>query len=290
MITHTINRVTVHEGDCLQSLRAMPDECVDCCVTSPPYWGLRDYGHEGQYGLEQTLRAYIDQMVMVFQQVRRVLKSDGTLWLNIGDSYFVGNGELKPKDLCGIPWRLALALQAEGWWLRQDIIWHKPNPMPESTKDRCTKAHEYVFLLSKSDRYYFDSKAMQEPAMRPAGSGNKQRKAASERGVPADTDGKTSGAVAGSVPWAGETRNRRSVWTIAAKPYPGAHFAVMPEELATLCVNAGCREGGVVLDPFGGSGTVGVVARKSGCDAVLCELNPEYIAQIKDRLKQGSLL
>jgi DNA modification methylase len=302
------------QGDCIEGLRTLPDARVHCCVTSPPYWGLRDYGHDGQIGLEATPEAYVARMVEVFREVRRVLRDDGTCWVNLGDSY-AGNASsggknsndggpavrvagvptkrgdgIKPKDLCGIPWRVAFALQADGWWLRQDIIWHKPNPMPESVRDRCTKAHEYVFLLTKSERYFYDAEAVSEPVSESsvarvsqstwgeqAGSdrvpgktngpmkavlkrsGNKERRPASDRGVPADTQGRTSGAVAGSVPWAGTTRNKRSVWTVTTRPYKGAHFAVMPAALVEPCIKAGCPE---QCCPVCGKGWERVVERK----------------------------
>jgi DNA modification methylase len=221
------------EGDCLDVLRTLPDASVHCCVTSPPYWGLRDYGHDGQIGLESTPEAYVARMVEVFREVRRVLRDDGTLWLNLGDSYKGG------KQLGGIPWRVAFALQADGWWLRQDIIWHKPNPMPESVRDRCTKAHEYVFLLTKGNRYYYESAAVSEPAKTAGQIGGLTSYAAVASGR------KPSGNM---IPERGAayvrpaTRNRRSVWTISTKSYSGAHFAVMPPELVEPCIKAGCPE------------------------------------------------
>ena len=291
-------------GDCLESLRKLPDECVNCCVTSPPYWGLRDYGHDGQIGLEKTPEEYVARMVEVFRGVRRVLKDDGTLWLNLGDSYngIGGPGKqdggpigptaatavegtkgrringLKPKDLVGIPWRVAFALQADGWWLRQDIIWAKPNPMPESVTDRCTKAHEYVFLLSKSAKYWYDAEAVSEMAIQPTGSPIKvcQHKQAK---LGANLTG-TLGANCGP-----ETRNRRSVWQIATQPYSGAHFAVMPSDLVEPCILAGCPEGGTVLDPFAGSGTVAQVAIAHGRQTIACELNPSYGELIQKRIR-----
>jgi DNA modification methylase len=340
------------QGDCIEGLRTLPDASVHCCVTSPPYWGLRDYGHDGQIGLESTPEAYVARMVEVFREVRRVLREDGTCWVNLGDSYYnyrpgwngalnkqsFHNGDngkptdkekgvarrankidgLKEKDLVGIPWRVAFALQADGWWLRQDIIWHKPNPMPESVRDRCTKAHEYVFLLTKSERYYYDAEAVSEPVSESsvarvsqstwgeqAGSdrvpgktngpmkavlkrsGNKERRPASDRGVPADTQGRTSGAVAGSVPWAGTTRNKRSVWTVTTRPYKGAHFATMPPALVEPCILAGCPEGGTVLDPFTGSGTTLAVAAELGRSGIGCELNPEYIELAEQRIAKS---
>ena len=295
---------TVMVGDCLAALSSMPDCSVNCCVTSPPYYGLRDYGVDGQIGLEDSPDAYVSRLVEVFREVRRVLTDDGTLWLNIGDSYarnpakgqhkpgdsgkqayiydkgngrasstFLGEG-LKEKDLIGIPWLLAFALRDDGWYLRQDIIWHKPNPMPESVTDRCTKAHEYLFLLSKSERYYFDHNAMKEDAVaKPKPCGPKNDSSRNDSG--------RTGIVRGD----GSTRNRRSVWTITPKPYKGAHFAVYPPELIEPCVIAGCPAGGTVLDPFGGSGTTGGVALKHGRNAVLCELSPDYVALMPARIE-----
>jgi DNA modification methylase len=276
-------------------------------VTSPPYWGLRDYGHDGQIGLESTPEAYVARMVEVFREVRRVLRDDGTLWVNLGDSYFgTGRGPthptgfhggdngtsfptkgvyshstLKGKDLCGIPWRVAFALQADGWWLRQDIIWHKPNPMPESVRDRCTKAHEYVFLLTKSERYFYDAEAVSEAASYiPTGTKTVHlRKAPKESTLRNDDYGRT---------WERTpTRNRRSVWTITTKPYSGAHFAVMPPDLVEPCIKAGCPEGGTVLDPFAGSGTTLAVAAELGRSGIGCELNPEYIELAEQRIAKS---
>lgn len=310
-------------GDCRQVLKTMPDESVHCCVTSPPYWGLRDYGVAGQIGLEDTPESFVAELVSVFREVWRVLRKDGTCWINLGDSYAAHPGQrkttdkagskqttnrgaqgapsrssdgFKPKDMCGIPWMVAFALRSDGWYLRQDIIWHKPNPMPESVTDRCTKAHEYVFLLSKSERYYYDSDAIKESAGGWHGSsfddgrnllvhpnvgrnrsGNKERKPASARGVPVDTNGKSAGAVAGSIPWEGDTRNKRSVWTVNTRPYKEAHFATFPPALITPMILAGCPIGGTVLDPFGGSGTTGEVAELLGRNSILIELNPAYI-------------
>jgi site-specific DNA-methyltransferase (cytosine-N4-specific) len=281
-------------GDCRVMLPTLAAESVQTCVTSPPYYGLRDYGHDAQIGMEETPEQYVAQLVEVFREVRRVLRDDGTLWLNLGDTYAGGGGfwpdapsnvarsegkqwgalnpakmdrhnakvksaggkrvpnGLKPKDLIGIPWRVALALQADGWWLRQDIVWSKSSVMPETVTDRCTRAHEYVFLLSKSARYFYDAKAVQEPA----------------------ADG---------------ARNRRSVWTIASKPYVGAHFATMPPELAALCIQAGSRTGDTVLDPFLGSGTTGEAAEALGRRWVGCEINPEYAKQAEVRTAQVGL-
>lgn len=309
-------------GDCIEMLRSLPDASVDCCVTSPPYWGLRDYGHDGQIGLESTPEAYVARMVEVFREVRRVLRDDGTLWLNLGDSYartggWASNdgldgcargesgraktnvqagrngqkrpGGLKEKDLVGIPWRVAFALQADGWWLRQDIIWHKPNPMPESVRDRCTKAHEYVFLLTKSQRYFYDAGAVSEPAVSVRGPGNKKPL----KGV--EEDGEKHRTRAGLHVLAERcredgpplSRNRRSVWTVTTKPYSGAHFAVMPAALVEPCILAGCPEGGTVLDPFSGSGTTLAVAAELGRNGIGCELNPEYVKLSCDRIAKS---
>jgi DNA modification methylase len=313
---------TLHQGDCIATLQTLPEKSINCCVTSPPYFGLRDYGHDGQIGLEQTPEAYVNKMVEVFREVRRVLRDDGTLWLNLGDSYnnrscarksshqtglgfdsedlrktwkdLAGEGRtrmsfthggMKEKDLMGIPWRVAFALQADGWYLRQDIIWHKPNPMPESVKDRCTKAHEYIFLLSKSERYYFDSEAMKEPAVSEKPAGNKRHKYADAYANGTGEEHRTKAGLLAlqGVEW--ETRNRRSVWTVATKPYKGAHFATYPPELIRPCILAGCPKGGTVLDPFGGSGTTAQVAIEEGRNAILCELNPEYIELAKRRIE-----
>jgi DNA modification methylase len=282
---------------------------------------LRDYGHDGQIGLESTPEEYVARMVEVFREVRRVLRDDGTCWVNLGDSYAAnaatskkvgeshrgsdtptlnqphqcrvsvrgGDWSIKAKDLVGIPWRVAFALQADGWWLRQDIIWHKPNPMPESVRDRCTKAHEYVFLLTKSERYYYDADAVSEAVACVRGPGNKRPL----KGV--EEDGKKHRTRAGlhkaAERWREEgppeSRNRRSVWTITTKPYSGAHFAVMPADLVEPCIKAGCPEGGTVLDPFAGSGTTLAVAAQLGRSAIGCELNPEYIALADQRIKNA---
>jgi DNA modification methylase len=267
-------------GDCLEGLRTLPDASVHCCVTSPPYWGLRDYGHDGQIGLEATPEAYVARMVEVFREVRRVLREDGTLWLNLGDSYAAARGGtsmpaetlaggvsgrgdivakrgresgytphrdpaahgLKHKDLIGIPWRVAFALQADGWWLRQDIIWHKPNPMPESVRDRCTKAHEYVFLLTKSERYFYDAEAVSEAAICDRKPGRKITDTRETHGTGGGNAGINSLLARYHEGNAPTTRNRRSVWTITTKPYSGAHFAVMPPDLVEPCIKAGCPE------------------------------------------------
>ncbi len=299
------------QGDCIEGLKTLADGSVNTCVTSPPYFGLRNYGMDGQIGLEGTPDEYVARLIAVFREVRRVLRDDGTLWLNLGDSY-AGNNSLvssgragygaereavvnrvfpgvKAKDLIGIPWRVALALQADGWWLRQDIIWSKPNPMPESVTDRCTKAHEYIFLLSKQGRYYFDSDAMKEDAV-----GGQTGKAASfkregskrEQTIPGQGYG-THRPDRDDVFYGGEIRNKRSVWTVPVAPYAGSHFATFPPELIRPCILAGAPRGGLVLDPFMGSGTVGAVAKEEGRDYVGTELNPEYIVLAEQRIAEA---
>lgn len=298
-------------GDVRQRLRDLPDRSVHCVVTSPPYFGLRDYGHEGQIGLEPTPAEFVSVMVDVFREVRRVLRDDGTLWLNLGDSYAanrgyqvpdskhtdVGNSRgmsadaigLKPKDLIGIPWRVAFALQADGWWLRQDIIWSKPNPMPESVTDRCTKAHEYLFLLSKSARYRFDADAIKEESAQDArlfgqggatGSRGQQAYAAASGGKQDRAQRDNSGGYGTD-----GFRNRRSVWTVATQPFSGAHFATFPPNLIEPCILAGCPRHGTVLDPFGGAGTTALVADRLNRNAILIELNPEYAAIAERRVR-----
>ena len=291
-------------GDCIESMRRLPDQSVNCCVTSPPYFGLRDYGVDGQIGLEQTPDQYVAKLVEVFREVRRVLRDDGTLWLNIGDSYNAHPGQrketdkaggkqqtvrgstaapsrsvsgCKPKDLIGIPWMLAFALRADGWYLRQDIIWHKPNPMPESVRDRCTKAHEYIFLLSKSPKYYFDAAAIEEDAKWERWGNQTENK--KHTGTAKHLGGKTLAELP-----IRDKKNRRSVWSVATKPFKGAHFATFPPDLIEPCVLAGCPVGGTVLDPFGGSGTTAGVAVKHGRNAILCELNPDYVALVDGRV------
>ena len=292
----------LYEGDCLDILPTLEAGSVHWCVTSPPYYGLRDYGHDGQIGLEETPEAYVEKMVQVFREVRRVLRDDGTVWLNLGDSYASSGPKsnnnglggstlttgttmprreeverlkgkslpgsipdgLKPKDLIGIPWRVALALQADGWWLRQDIIWHKPNPMPESVTDRCTKAHEYIFLLSKSARYYYDAEAVKEESLDPESYRPRGKRNADGKMYP--------------------TRNRRSVWTVTTQPFKGAHFATFPPKLIEPCVLAGCPVGGTVLDPFNGAGTTGLVALQNGRRYVGVELNPDYLEMARQRI------
>jgi len=299
-----VSQFEILVGDAIESMKGLEDQSVRCVITSPPYWGLRDYGHDGQLGLEQTPEEYVEAMVEVFREVRRVLSDDGTIWLNIGDSY-IGGGRggqsskkrsdnwqptyslqnhvpknYKAKDLAGIPWRLAFALQADGWYLRQDIIWHKPNTMPEPVKDRCVKSHEYVFLLSKKPKYYFDYLAIKEPAVGERWGGNKPINLDNSK----DVDNQFSGLTR-ERQMLYETRNKRSVWSIITRPFKGAHFAVMPEELVTPCVLAGSEEGDLILDPFAGSGTVGVVALRHGRRFVGVELNPDYAELANERIR-----
>lgn len=296
----------IHIGDCREILRTLPEQSVQCCVTSPPYYGLRDYGVDGQIGLEETPERFITQLVDVFREVRRVLRDDGTLWLNIGDSYARTGGTdckvsasaqvgstrntleqmsdrtsnaaaigLKSKDLIGIPWMLAFALRADGWYLRQDIIWHKPNPMPESVKDRCTKAHEYLFLLTKSARYCFDADAIAETSVKgSAGSTfNSGKTATHQLGRSSDAHRED-----------GETRNKRSVWTIPTAPFKEAHFATFPPALVEPCILAGSKPGDTILDPFMGAGTTALVAERLGRQWIGCELNPEYAEIARHRV------
>ncbi|TKK29530.1 site-specific DNA-methyltransferase [Pseudomonas sp. CFBP13528] len=335
----TQHRVLI--GDCIESMQKLQDQSVNTCVTSPPYFGLRDYGVDGQMGLEATPLEFVDALVAVFREVRRVLRDDGTLWLNLGDSYNAHPGQrketdkaggkqqsvrgstaspsrsvagIKPKDLIGIPWRVAFALQDDGWYLRQDIIWSKPNPMPESTKDRCTKSHEYLFLLSKSPRYYYDQDAIKEPVAlssitrlaqdleqqhgsdRVPGKTNGPMKAVrSKRDSFKRDDSKREQPIPGQSlgthrpdreesDWPLDTRNKRSVWTVPTKGFKGAHFATFPPDLIRPCILAGAPLGGVVLDPFGGAGTTAVVAMQEGRKSILCELNPEYAAMAERRI------
>ena len=303
-------------GDCRDVLKTLDEGSIHTCVTSPPYWGLRDYGHDGQIGLEKTPEAYVESMVEVFREVRRVLRDDGTLWLNLGDCYATGAGKvgscpgggkqgsswqgattspnrlpiegLKPKDLVGIPWRVAFALQADGWFLRSDIIWSKPNPMPESVTDRPTKAHEYVFLLSKSARYYYDHEAIREPHSGQA-AGNQERTFGDRVNRP---QGDGADHIGRGVPWkpSEDGRNKRSVWTVTVRPYSGAHFATYPPELIKPCIMAGAPAGGLVLDPFFGSGTTGRVAEDLGRRWIGIEGSSDYEQLIRERTSQRGLL
>jgi DNA modification methylase len=311
-----VSNYTLLQGHCLEVLRTLPTESVQTCITSPPYFGLRDYGCDGQIGLESTPDSFVASLVDVFAEVHRVLKSDGTLWLNLGDSYngaasnrtgqngykdgrtnrdkrFSTGGieGLKSKDLIGIPWRVAFALQSYGWYLRQDIIWHKPNPMPESVTDRCTKAHEYIFLLSKSDRYFYDNEAIKEPvsdtSLKSAEYGwncdRPSTKNASMGGTGIHTEKMGTRFVNPS------GRNKRSVWTVNTKPYKGAHFAVYPTELIRPCVLAGSRPGDVVLDPFNGSGTTGFVSMEERRKYIGIDINTEYLAIAEARIKSAQV-
>jgi DNA modification methylase len=315
----------VEFGDCREIMRGWKAEGIKAqmCVTSPPYFGLRDYGHDGQIGLEQTPEEYISAMVEVFRCVRDVLADDGTLWLNIGDSYARAGGwsdnsgldglkrgesgraksnmtgeagasqrlppGLKQKDLIGIPWMLAFALRADAWYLRQDIIWHKPNPMPESVRDRCTKAHEYIFLLSKSERYYFDSEAMKEPAKygehHAKYSGTYTRHKVEAMQVEGATNGENYQRGMQQAMKDPLRRNKRSVWEVATRPYKGAHFATFPPALIEPCILAGSRPGDIVLDPFMGSGTTAAVAKQHGRQYIGCELNEDYWPLQEERIR-----
>jgi len=320
-INFELNKI-INEN-CISGLKKLPDNSVDCCVTSPPYFGLRDYGTADQIGNEETPQEFVNNLTTVFNEVKRVLKPEGTLWLNLGDSYSsINNGYIKPKDLVGIPWAVAFALRDAGWYLRQDIIWSKPNPMPESVTDRCTKSHEYIFLLSKSKEYYYDSKAIEEPCVWDTGGltekrvnradeGHKAMPTTLKNGIrpkkkgPQTFDGKKAregqengGDVRnghrtdensqwGKV-WDSEkpTRNKRSVWNVATKPFGEAHFATFPENLIVDCIKAGCPDEGIVLDPFMGAGTTALVARKLNRNFIGFELNPEYITIAEKRLKK----
>lgn len=344
--------VRIINGDCRGMLATLPDASVHCVVTSPPYFGLRDYGVDGQIGLEATPEAFVAELVAVFREVRRVLRADGTLWLNLGDSYVnnpstsaiprsaQGNGcgafripddgdmavrrmtgranaatpmiqsGLKKKDLVGIPWRVAFALQADGWYLRSDIIWHKPNPMPESITDRPTSAHEHIFLLAKAERYFYDADAIREDESVPDwDDGSRTFGGVNKHGANDKHGERTTGRVAGKrvrglpprhaaypssdqsgldVAGRGSGRNSRNVWRIATRPYPEAHFATFPPDLAERCILAGCPTGGTVLDPFGGAGTTGLVADRLGRDAILIELNPAYADMARNRVARDA--
>ena len=299
-------RNTILYGDCRDTLKQF-DEQARTCITSPPYYGLRNYGNEeNQIGQENTPEEFIDQLVSVFKEVRNVLTDDGTLWVNLGDSYYnyrPGKGQsypkqsvsktnqdlptqcnkrgnkldgLKEKDLIGIPWMFAFAMRSDGWYLRQDIIWHKPNPMPESVKDRCTKSHEYIFLLSKNKKYYYDNEAIKEPVKQDWGTRNR-------------TNGKYHNSGSGLSPHSGLTKsydrkNKRDVWSITNKPYKGSHFAVFPPDLITPCILAGSEKGDIILDPFMGSGTTAMVAKQLGRDYIGCEMHEEYSNLIDQRV------
>ena len=328
-----IEKNTIINGNSLEVLKSLPDNSIDCCVTSPPYYALRDYGCDGQIGLEETPEKYIERLCDVFSEVRRILTPQGTLWLNIGDSYNgnkVGNTEVvknkkvsesndfhkklwsgaKPKDLIGIPWMLAFALRSQGWYLRQDIIWQKPNPMPESVTDRCTKSHEYIFLMSKSQKYYFDYEAIQEPCADQSRTNyacgnrtngiNKDRNdndfgERSKNWKPRTKNCQYDGQKPNSFHLSRENgepdkeyyvRNKRDVWSVNVKPCSEAHFATYPFELIKPCILAGCPENGIVLDPFMGSGTTAIVARSLNRNYLGVELNPEYIKIAHKRLEK----
>lgn len=325
-----MNRVIF--GDCRDTMRDLKAQGVrvQCCVTSPPYYGLRDYGHPGQIGLEKTPAEYVAALVEVFEGVRDLLAEDGVLWLNLGDSYNAAGREghgtrtgykqgtnrasatkadncrpsvdwLKPKDLIGIPWRVAFALQEAGWYLRQDVIWHKPNPMPESVTDRCTKSHEYLFLMTKSERYYFDADAIKEDAVGQnmhdlTGPGyaapGQAPNTGNRKALRTDIESRHRSQIKGGQSLQAEPdgrRNRRSVWTVPTQPYAGAHFAVFPAALIQPCVLAGSRPSDVVLDPFMGSGTTAQVAQALGRQWIGCELNTEYAPLQQARTAQAAL-
>lgn len=302
----------IYTGDALTVLKTLPSESVNMCVTSPPYYGLRDYGVDGQIGLEETPEKFIAALANVFDEVKRVLKSDGTLWVNIGDSY-AGSGKgawdnkdmqkevyvpdpdspqskmaktwdgIKSKDLIGIPWMLAFELRRRGWYLRQDIIWQKPNPMPESVRDRCTKSHEYIFLLSKSPQYFFNHDAMKEQAVLPAVEKREKQPRYGGNKYTATPDKFNRTKSGNAYDYTGY-RNRRDVWAVTTQPFSGAHFAVFPEKLVEPCVLAGSPENGTVLDCFNGSGTTGVVCAKNGRNYVGIELNPDYVELSNNRI------
>lgn len=313
-MTELLNKI--YTGDAVEVLSTLPDNSIDCCVTSPPYFGLRDYGVDGQIGLEPTPDAYVEKLVCVFNQVRRVLKPSGTFWLNIGDSYN-GSGKangcdldnylqksnkssqqtkptrikgIKPKDLIGIPWLLAFSLRESGWYLRQEIIWHKPNPMPESVRDRCTKSHESLFLLTKSPKYYFDSGAIMEPANY---DGRKDTTAKGSpkymrlEGTPIQNFAKGVHERWPNRLFSSPARNKRDVWMIPTRPFRGAHFAVFPPDLVKPCTLAGCPVDGIVIDPFFGSGTTGLVAQQLGRNYIGIDLNAEYRKIAEERLQKA---
>jgi DNA modification methylase len=308
-----MKNVIINEN-CITGLKKLESNSIDCCITSPPYFGLRDYGTDEQIGLEETPEQFVSALVEVFREVKRVLKDDGTLWLNLGDSYWgggwrgaslndnsgiiqknhkgthcgesmkgIGTGKhdiIKPKDLMGIPWRVAFALQEDGWYLRQDIIWHKPNPMPESVTDRCTKSHEYIFLLSKSQRYYFDNESIKEDNADPL----RKNYQSGSRSNGKNKDRNDNDLSERTKDWIPDGRNKRSVWTVTTKPYSGAHFATFPQDLIEPCIKAGCPKDGIVLDPFMGAGTTAVVARKLNRNYIGFELNAEYVKIAEQRI------
>ena len=271
-------------GDCRERLRELPAESMQCVVTSPPYWQLRDYGAGGQLGLEPTPQAFVAALVDVFREVRRVLRCDGTAWVNMGDTYIAGMASgLPPKSLVGTPWRFALAMQDDGWVLRSDIVWHKPNPMPESVRDRPTRAHEYVFLFAKKERYYYDAAAIAEPLLHPADStAEDAARAFSRRRATVPSARQGEAVLDAPTP---TTKNARSVWTIPTSPSGHEHYAAFPRELARRCIAAGTRAGDVVLDPFAGTGTTMEVALMMGRGAIGCEISEEYSRIIERRLR-----
>ncbi|KYG89013.1 DNA methylase N-4 [[Bacillus] sp. KCTC 13219] len=301
----------IYQGHCLDVLKTLPSQSVNTVVTSPPYWGLRDYGVEGQIGIENSIEEYVSALVDVFREIKRILKDDGTIWVNLGDAY-AGSGKgawsekdkqkhvyvpdskspqtqlnniptgLKPKDLMGLPWRVAFALQQDGWYLRQDIIWNKPNAMPESVQDRPTRAHEYIFLMSKNHRYYYDYETIKEQAVN--GDPNPPR---GSKAVLGEQNKRRRQQVNGLNKIT--LRNKRSVWSVSTKPLKEAHFATFPEDLIEPCVLAGAPHGGVILDPFFGSGTSGLVALKHGRNFLGIELNPDYIEIAEKRLSKVQL-
>ena len=307
----------IHNEDCLATMARMDDNSIDCCITSPPYWGLRDYQVDGQLGLESTPEKYSSKMVLIFSEVKRVLKKKGTLWINLGDSYNGSGGaggdysegglkagqprygkkltnSLKPKDLCGIPWRVAFALQADGWYLRSDIIWAKPNPMPESVTDRPTKAHEYIFLMSKNAKYYYDadaireehSQASQERMRYPVlAKGGKCESAQGDKFIASQLSSQTRADGTPKMQYNPSGRNKRTVWHVATQPYKEAHFATYPEKLIEPCVLAGCPKDGVIYDPFMGAGTTALVALRAERNFIGSEINSEYVKIAENRLK-----
>lgn len=272
----------IYQGNCLEVLKTFEDNCINCCITSPPYYGLRDYGVDGQIGNEDTPEDYVNNLVEIFDEVKRVLREDGALWLNLGDGWANKRiGEIKQKDLIGVPWMVAFALRESGWYLRQDIIWSKGNPMPESVKDRCTKSHEYIFLLSKNRKYYYNYQAIKEPAVTKPTLRDKNKE-----GYQADYAKGDRFSKGERIYGADGMRNKRDVWNVNTKPCKEAHFATYPDTLIEPCVLAGCPEGGIVLDPFMGAGTTGMVARKYGRDYIGIELNAEYVDMANKRIEE----